>query len=73
MKDQRVLMGCFLSVYVYLVIPDLRSEIIALCCLLCMCVYIYVYLDIYITRECKNITLAKLLSSLLSKCVFVTA
>lgn len=34
---------------------------------MCVCI------DIYISKECKNITLAKLPSGLLSKCVFVTA
>lgn len=71
MQNQTVLMGCFLSVHVHLGISDLSSEIIALCCPPCVCIDIY--LDIYISKECKNITLAKLLFSLLSKCVFVTA
>lgn len=33
----------------------------------------YLYIDIYISEERKNITLAKLPSGLLPKCVFVVA
>lgn len=69
MYEGSVLIGYFLGVHVHLAMSDIRSEIIALCCSLCVCVCI----DIYVSKECKNITLPKLLSSLVSKCVFVTA
>lgn len=71
MYEGSVLMGCLRSVRVHLAISDPSSEITALCCP--PCVYICICLNIYISKECKNITFVELLSSLLSKCVFVRA
>lgn len=70
MKDQAVLMGCYLSVRVHLAVSNLNTEIIAFYVLhVCVCIY----LDICISKERKNITLAKLLSCLLPNYAFVTA
>lgn len=68
MKDQTVLMGCFLTVHVYLAISDLSSEIIALHCLICVCICIW----IFIYAKHIEVLLLASFSSVFCQCLFVT-